>query len=166
MIIRHSSDFKTIGLTGLLLFSCFHGFSQKRLVLIHRNDVITSYMEGERIRFVKKYEKQFNSGTIIGIHDGYIKVNQDSINIYRFKKVDLKGKIKYRSLAQLLGTTFIASGVVYLLANWINYNRNSKLNIHDSYVPYVLIAVGITIKLVSPNNRYFKVGRWRKISVF
>jgi hypothetical protein len=149
--------FFTILLAGI--FSS-PAYSQKQLVLVKKNKVMTRISEGESIRFRRKGEDHFTRGIIEGIQRESFRIGEDTTYLYNVAAIDLKGKSNGGFKVRQSGVMLIVAGSALVVISAIN---TGDLGPGITSVSGAFIATGIFMLFV--NNDLFKIGRKKKVIV-
>ncbi|MBK5278392.1 MAG: hypothetical protein JJE09_05970 [Bacteroidia bacterium] len=141
----------------VLMFS-LSGYSQKQLVLVKKNKVITRISEGELIRFRRKGQEHFTKGYITGIQQESFRINEDTTYLYNIAAIDLRGRPNANFKVRQSGIMLIMAGSALVLINVIN---SQDLNPGIAAVSGAFIATGIFMQFV--NNDIYKISHRRKV---
>lgn len=152
----------------LILFTCFQsGEAQQRLVILKRNNVITSFHEGDYIRFKRNDRDHFTVGLIGGLTQDYFRIGEDTTFIYMLEKVDLSEREKPGFNTRAIGTTLVIAGVVFFLGDMVNETlvNDQPYTAHAGVITAsaILVTTGLLMQVV--NNDIFVIGRRKKAVV-
>jgi hypothetical protein len=145
------------------LFCCIFSssaYSQKQLVLVKKNKVISRISEGEFIRFKRKGENHFTRGIIEGIQKESFRMGEDTTYLYNVAAIDLRGKPNSGFKVRQSGVMLIVAGSALLVISAIN---TGDLGPGITSVSGAFITTGIFMLFI--NNDIFKIGRKKKVIV-
>jgi len=151
-----------------LLFACVrYGEAQNRLVILKGDKVITSFREGDYIRFKRKDRDHFTVGFIGGLTKDYFRIGEDTTLIYTLEKIDLSERDNSGFRTRAIGTTFIIAGGVFFLGDLINETlvNDQPYTVNTGVVTAsaLLITTGTLMQFL--NNDNFVLGRRKKVVV-
>jgi hypothetical protein len=152
----------------LIFFACFQsGEAQPRLVILKGEKVITSFREGDYIRFKRKDRDHFTVGFIGGLTKDYFRIGEDTTLIYTLEKIDLSERDNSGFRTRAIGATFIIAGGVLFLGDLINETlvNDQPYTVNTGVVTAsaLLITTGTLMQFV--NNDIFVFGRKKKAVV-
>lgn len=152
----------------LVFFACIQsGEAQQRLVILKRNNVITSFYEGDYIRFKRKDRDHFTVGLIGGLTQDYFRIGEDTTFIYSLEKIDLSEREKPGFNTRAIGATFVITGVVLFLGDMVNETlvNDQPYTAHAGVITAstLLVTSGLLMQFV--NNDIFVLGRRKKVVV-
>lgn len=153
---------------ALLLFSLTKlSVAQPALTLIRKNWVITTYYEGDYIRFKRKDREHFTAGLIGGLTKDYFRLGEDTTYLYQLEKIDISEKVATGLNAKTIGATFIVAGAVLFLGDLFNetvINKESySANTGVLSVAGGLVVSGVALQFVKTGN--YKLGRRKRVIV-
>ncbi|MBX2964351.1 MAG: hypothetical protein KF687_17715 [Cyclobacteriaceae bacterium] len=160
-------DCKNVILFCFLSAGIFSVEAQQRLVMLKGNKIITSFYEGDYIRFKRKDRDHFTVGLIGGLTLDYFRTGQDTTYLYQLEKVDLSEREKGGFQTRQIGAMLIVSGVVLFLGDMVNETLvNDRPYTVDNGVLAVSVAmVGTGALMQFLNNDNFVFGRRKKAVV-
>lgn len=141
--------------------------AQPRMVLLKTDKVITSFHEGDYIRFKRKDRDNFTNGFIAGISQDYFRIGADTTYLYQLEKIDMTGKSNSGFKTRLIGTTFITAGGLLFFADMINRTlvQDQSYSPDPGVVAVSASLVGTGLLMQFLNNDYYKFGRRKKVVV-
>ncbi|MBX2946992.1 MAG: hypothetical protein KF725_14250 [Cyclobacteriaceae bacterium] len=147
--------------------ACFSAAAQPRLVILKGDKVITSFCEGDYIRFKRKDRDHFTAGLIGGLTKDYFRIGGDTTLIYSLEKIDLSERDNSGFRTRAIGATFIAAGTVFFLGDLFNetvindepYSANTGVITASA----LLVTTGVLMQFL--NNDNFVLGRRKKVVV-
>lgn len=155
-----------IKFVALILFiaASFLAPAQYRLVLLKVDNTITSFMEGDYIRFKRKDRNHFTRGFIAGIHQDYFRIGEDTTYTHQLQKIDLTGLPNSGFRTASIGKGFIAAGLMIFLGDLVNTTlvRDEEYTAHSGVIISSALLVGSGVVMQFANNNYFVLGRKKK----
>ena len=140
------------------------GYSQHRLVLLKKDNVIVSFHEGDRIRFKRKDRDHFNSGFIGGIYPDYFRIGEDTTYVHQIQKIDLTGLPNSGFKVSNIGFALIIAGSALFIGDLINTTvvQDGEYTVHNGVLVSSCLMVGAGVLMQFVNNNYFELGRKKK----
>lgn len=151
----------------MLLGSMREAAAQRDIVLTKGNTIVVKITEGEYIRVKQKDKDYFDKGFIAGIHLDYFRIGEDTIYIYNVKKIDMSGRPNVGFKTAHIGITFIVAGTALFLGDLITVTavqgQQYTFDRGVTVVAAALVGSGVAMQFI--NNKYFKIGRRKKITI-
>jgi hypothetical protein len=138
--------------------------AQYRLVLLKVDNTITSFREGDYIRFKRKDRDHFTRGFIAGIHQDYFRIGEDTTYAHQLQRIDLTGLPNSGFRTASIGKGFIAAGLMIFLGDLVNTTlvRDEGYTAHSGVIISSALLVGSGVVMQFVNNNYFVLGRRKK----
>lgn len=149
-----------------LLLLSFPLHSQPKLTLFKKDRVITTFEEGEYIRFRIKGDQNYSRALIQGIHPGFIIVADDTVHTYDIEIVDVRKKKLTSFKLSSMGKGLMLAGAGLFLVDLFNTTViiDSDYNVEDSAWRGSAVLLGLGTLMQFVNNDYFRPKRHNRIA--
>ncbi|MBX2965517.1 MAG: hypothetical protein KF845_05170 [Cyclobacteriaceae bacterium] len=160
-------DSKNVILLFFFLASVSTGVAQPRLVFLKGDKVITTFYEGDHIRFKRNDRDHFTVGIIAGMTKDYFRIGEDTTFIHQVEKIDVSQRIATGLRPRAIGAKLIVAGCVLFLGDLFNETviNDANYTANGGVIGASAALVGTGLLLQTVNNDYFVLGRRKKVVV-